>query len=251
MMSGNRVLAIVPARAGSKGVPRKNLRPLGGVPLVAWPIEIAKMCPQIDRVIVSTDGAEIADVARQHGAEVLERPAALASDTAIIADLLRHIIGELRDAGETATTMLLLEPTSPFRTPEDVTDCLRLMTDEKLDSVATFVEAELNPHRAWRIAGTTPSVYIEGAIPWLPRQKLPPAYQLTGAVYAFDMDRLGPDDPSILFGRSGAMLMDRRRALDINDDLDFMVGDALLASGLCPDLATLRERQAARTETGA
>jgi CMP-N,N'-diacetyllegionaminic acid synthase len=252
MIDGTRVVAIIPARAGSKGVPRKNLRPIAGVPLVAWPIEVAKMCPEIDRIIVSTDGEEIASVARQYGAEVMMRPEHLASDTAMVADLLRHMIKEMRRDGETATIMLVLEPTSPFRTPDDVTACLELMKRDHYDSVATFVEAELNPHRAWRIENGKPTIYIDGAVPWLPRQKLPPAYQLTGAVYAFDMDKLGPSDPSILVGKCGAVLMDRRRALDINDTLDFMVGDALVASGECPDLTALRNSRArARVEKNA
>ncbi|MHC5024576.1 MAG: acylneuraminate cytidylyltransferase family protein, partial [Planctomycetota bacterium] len=234
-IDGERVVAVVTARAGSKSVPRKNLKDLGGRPLLAWPIETALATPEIDRVIVSTDGEEIATVARAHGAEVLPRPADLATDTALVADVLRHVIGELRDADETARYLVLLEPTSPFRRPADVTACLRKLHDERLDSVATFMEASLNPCRAWRIEDGRPGTFIEGAVPWLPRQMLPEAYQLTGSVYAFVMDELPADSPGLLFGRAGAVLVDPLRALDIDTELDFVVAHAILESGVLAD----------------
>ncbi|MEQ9124964.1 MAG: acylneuraminate cytidylyltransferase family protein, partial [Alphaproteobacteria bacterium] len=212
MIGDNRVVAIIPARAGSKAVPKKNLYDLGGKPLLAWPIEVAKATPEIDRIIVSTDGDQIAAAARAHGAEVIRRPDALATDTAIVADMLRHHIALLRAEGETARYMLLLEPTSPFRLPKDISACLRLL-EEGYDSAATFMEPQLNPHRAWRIEGDAVVPFIPGANPWLPRQVLPEAFQLNGAVYAFVMDGLTAEVPGRLFGRSGAVMMDQRRSI--------------------------------------
>lgn len=234
MIGDNRVVAIIPARAGSKAVPKKNLYDLGGKPLLAWPIEVAKATPEIDRIIVSTDGDEIAAAARAHGAEVIRRPDALATDTAIVADMLRHHIALLRAEGETARYMLLLEPTSPFRLPKDISACLRLL-EEGYDSAATFMEPQLNPHRAWRIEGDAVVPFIPGANPWLPRQVLPEAFQLNGAVYAFVMDGLTAEVPGLLFGRSGAVMMDQRRSIDINTFFDFVVANALLQENILAD----------------
>lgn len=234
MIGNERVVAIIPARGGSKSVKLKNLHPLGGKPLLAWPIEVAKQTPEIDRVIVSTDHEEIAQCARDHGAEVIMRPDDLASDTAMVADVLRHHITELRKEGETAKYLTLLEATAPFRLPRDVTACLNLLENEGLDSVATFMEAEINPHRTWKIENNHPDVFIEGAVPWKPRQLLPEAHQLNGAVYAFVMDNLPADAVGLLFGKTGAVTMERERSFDIDDKWDFVIANALLEQGFIP-----------------
>ena len=198
---------------------------------MTWPIDVARSVPEIDRVIVSTDGVDIAAVAREHGAEVFDRPPELATDEAVVADVLRHVIGELRASGETARYIVLLQATSPFRVPDDVSSCLRLLHESSFDSVATFAEARLNPFRAWRLENGQPLTFIHGAVPWRPRQALPDAYQLTGSVYAFEIDRLPHDTTSLLFGRSGAVVLDSSRLLDLDTEFDFVVANALLASG--------------------
>lgn len=235
MIGQERVVALITARAGSKAVKFKNLYPLGGKPLLHWTVDVAKSTPFIDRIIVSTDGEEIAESARAQGAEVAMRPAELASDTALSADVVRHHVRELRRQGETARYMCLLQPTTPFRLPRDIEGCLSLIERDRLDSVATFTEANLNPHRAWRIEEGLAQTFIKDAIPWLPRQQLPAAYMLNGAVYCFVMDALPDEGPAVLFGRSGAVLMGRRRSLDIDDEFDFMVANALLERNVLAD----------------
>jgi CMP-N-acetylneuraminic acid synthetase len=230
MISGQRVIALTPARGGSKAVPYKNLHPLGGKPLIAWPIETARATPAIDRTIVSTDDDRIAEVATTLGAEVYRRPAALATDTALVADAIRDLWQRLRGEGETASILVLLEATSPFRTPAVIERCLRRMIDEQLDSIATFHEAEINPERTWRIEGGAPQPFIPGAIPWKPRQLLTPAYQLNAAVYAFRPDALPADSPSILFGRMGAEIVPADSVVDIDTLKDFAYANALLQS---------------------
>lgn len=232
MIGGQRVVAVIPARGGSKGVPLKNLRELGGKPLVAWAIEVARATPEIDRILVSTDHEGIAEAARAWGGEVALRPAELATDQAPAVAVLHHLIPALRGAGESARYLVLLQPTSPFRRPEDIRACLRRLHDEGLDSVATFTDAALHPHQAWRISEGRPDTYIPDVVPWLPRQQLPAAHQLNGCVYALVADRLPPDAPGVLFGKVGAVLTDASRSLDINHPQDFVIGDALLGSGL-------------------
>jgi N-acylneuraminate cytidylyltransferase len=228
MLNGKRVVAVIPARGGSKSVPGKNIQPLGGKPLLAWSIEVARQVVEIDRIIVSTDDAQIASVGRAHGAELYVRPPHLATDEALVIDALKDLLKTLHAEHEAPQWVILLEPTCPLRTADDVRDCLRLLTQGGYDSVATFRDAELNPHRAWRLIDGVPEVFIDGAIPWLPRQMLPKAYQLNGAVYVFRANLLALEAKSLLLGKLGAVLMPRERSQDIDDSVDFTIVEALL-----------------------
>jgi len=228
MLNGKRVIAVIPARGGSKSIPGKNVRPLGGKPLLAWSIDVAKQVSEIDRIIVSTDDTEIGAVGRRHGAEVYPRPEHLATDEALVIDALKDLIETLKAEGEIPEWIVLLEATCPLRTADDVRQCLTLVTQGGYDSVATFKDAELNPHRAWKLNEGVPEVFIPGAIPWLPRQKLPKAYQLNGAVYVFRAAMLENESKSLLQGKLGAVLMPRERSQDIDDSLDFKIVEALL-----------------------
>src|SRR5271165_3073070 len=164
MLNGERVIAVIPARGGSKSVPGKNIRPLGGKPLLAWSIEVARQVSEIDRIIVSTDDAQIASVGKAYGAEVYPRPAHLATDESLVIDALKDLLRTLRCEGETPEWVILLEATCPLRSADDVRACLKLVAQGGYDSAATFKDAELNPHRAWRLVNGVPEVFIPGAI---------------------------------------------------------------------------------------
>jgi len=223
-----RVVALIPARGGSTSVPRKNIRPLGGTPLVAWSIEVARAVEAIDHTVVSTDDDAIAEVAREHGGTVARRPAELATDDALVLEAVRYHLSEWRADGQPADVVVMLEPTCPLRRPEDVTACLRRLAEGDVDSVATFTDAELNPHRAWRIENEEPRPFIEGAVPWRPRQELPEAYQLNGGAYAFFADRLPDDTVAPLFGRAGAVYMPEERSVDIDTEIDLRLANLLV-----------------------
>jgi len=227
MLDNMRVIAVVPARGGSKSVPGKNIKHLGGKPLLAWSIEVARRVQAVDRVIVSTDDTLIGDSASRHGAEVYMRPPHLATDDALVIDAIRDLYRRLLEEGEPADVMVLLEPTCPFRSRQDVTECLDLIRSG-YDSVATFKDAELNPHRAWKIEGSEPLVFIEDAVPWLPRQSLPRAFQLNGAVYAFKPAGIPAGSNALLFGRMGAVVMPAERSVDIDTAVDFLVAESML-----------------------
>lgn len=229
MIDGKRVIAVIPARGGSKSIPDKNIKLLGGKPLIVWSIEVAKATKEIDRIIVSTDSGKITKIAKERGAEIYVRPAHLATDEALVIDALRDLVGTLRREGENAEIMILLEPTCPLRSVEDIEGCLRLLIDHGYDSVATFKEAELNPHRAWKINDGKPEVFIPGAVPWLPRQKLPKAYQLNGAVYAFIIDSLTRSVQGLLFGNSGAVVMPPERSIDIDNMVAHYVAETIIS----------------------
>lgn len=228
MLNGQRVVAVIPARAGSKAIVNKSIAPLGGRPLLAWPIQTAQVVPEIDRIIVSTDGDAIASVATEQGAEVYARPPRLAADTSLVIDALRDLIGRLRSEGETARWMLLLEATAPFRSPADVGACLLELAKDDVDSVATFTDAATKPAKAWTIAEGSPRPYLDGVDPWAPRQATPPAWELNGGCYGFVIDRLPTQGPNVLFGRSRAVLMPKERSLDINDALDLAFAELVL-----------------------
>ena len=227
-MSDKRVIAIIPARGGSKGVVHKNIRLLGNKPLLAWTIDVVKKVEKIDRVIVSTDCDAIADVAKSYGAEVNMRPADLATDKALVIDVVKHLVGILRTQGENADIFLLLEPPAPFRAECDVNETLSLLLDNDYDSVATFSEAPLNPYRAWSLKGDKPQLIIPNANPWKPRQCLPSAYKLNGAVYAFRYSRMPQNSPAMLFGRCGAVIMPNERSVDIDTELDFKLAELIV-----------------------
>jgi CMP-N,N'-diacetyllegionaminic acid synthase len=227
LTGGKRVVAVIPARGGSKSIPHKNICLLGGKPLIAWTIGVAGQVRPVDRVIVSTDDDDIGNVGRSFGAEVYKRPFHLATDQALVIDALRDLLETLRREGEDVGVMILLEPTCPFRAKEDIEKCLELI-ESGYDSAATFKEANLNPHRAWKIVDQRPEVFIKGAVPWMPRQSLPKAYQLNGAVYAFRTEKLAADSPGLLFGRAGAVVMPPDRSVDIDTPIDLLIAEAIL-----------------------
>jgi N-acylneuraminate cytidylyltransferase len=232
MLNNKKVIAVVPARGGSKSIPYKSIVPLGGRPLIAWPIATARAIRTIDRVIVSTDSERIAAVAREHNAEVYERPAHLATDASIVADALRDLIGRLEAEGEKPGYMLLLEATSPLRAPVDVERCLAELADTAVDSVATFTDAATKPAKAWVLEGNLARPYLNDVDPWAPRQLTPAAWELNGACYGFAVERLPKSGSNILFGNLRAVYMPRERSVDINDVLDLAFAEVLLQRGI-------------------
>ena len=227
-----RIVALIPARGGSKSVPKKNIRPLGGKPLLAWSVEVAKAVPEITDIIVSTDDEAIARAARACGAEVMARPALLASDTALVIDTVRDVLWRLAEEGQPADIVVLLEPTCPFRSAGDIWACLELLSARSCDSVATFGEAKLHPHRAWRLSGGEPKPFVAGAVPWTPRQGLEEAYQLNGAVYACRVATFPKNGVSLLYGRMGAVVTPSERSIDIDSEFDLGLANYLLGAKL-------------------
>lgn len=229
-MSSPRTIAIVPARAGSKGLAGKNLLCVGGMSLVARAVTVARQVTSIDEVIVSTDGEDIAVEAKRCGASVHWRPPHLAADDSPVIDTVRHVRDELRVAGHPARYGALLEPTTPLRSVADVERCVAAVHGGA-DSAATFTEAAVHPHRTFALEDGVVRPYIDGAVAWLPRQALRPrAYQLSGSAYAFDLERFPDSGLSFLFGRVAPVIIPRERSIDIDDEVDLRIVEAHLAS---------------------
>lgn len=187
------VLAVIPARGGSKGIPRKNIRNFAGHPLIAYSIAAGLNAQTVTRVIVSTDDAEIAEVARSYGAEVpFLRPEELAQDQTLDLPVFQHALGWLAEhEGYVPDVVVQLRPTSPIRPPTLVDEAVSLLlAHPEADSVRGVVPAGQNPHKMWRIDPETgqmcPLLTVEGiAEPYnAPRQVLPPVYWQTGHVDA-------------------------------------------------------------------
>ncbi len=187
------ILALIPARGGSKGIPRKNIRSFAGYPLIAWSIAAAKQAACVTRVIVSTDDEEIAAVAREYGAETpFLRPAEFAQDQTTDLPVFEHALQWLEENENYQPEIVIqLRPTSPIRPKDCVDSAVKiLMEHEDADCVRGVVPAGQNPHKMWRFAGEDqpmkPLLEVDGiAEPYnAPRQILPPVYWQTGHIDA-------------------------------------------------------------------
>ena len=158
MIDNKRVLAIVPARAGSKGLPGKNIRLFCGKPLLQWSVEHGLSSRYVDLVIVTTDSTEFADIARKSGALVpFLRPDHLSSDTASSADVILHAVDFLEERGDIFDVLVLLEPTSPLRSPEDIDKALEMLaTEPDAESVVSISRVEAH-HPSFLMRRTRPA----------------------------------------------------------------------------------------------
>lgn len=226
MIAGKRVLAIIPARGGSKGIPRKNIRDLVGKPLIAWSIEEAKKSTCIDRLILSSDDVEIIAVARQWGCDVpFVRPTEFAQDdTPGILPVL-HAIETLAAQGERYDYVILLQPTSPLRRVEDIDGCLRQCLEKSAPACVSVTEAEESPYWMFQInqkGGMTP--LMKTVKPILRRQDAPPVYRLNGAVYVAQCDWL-LQIQSFIHPDTIAFIMPPESSLDIDREIDFILAE--------------------------
>ncbi len=227
------MLALIPARGGSKGLPGKNLRPLAGKPLIVHTIESALAAKSIDRVVVSTESPEIAAVARDAGADVpFMRPAALASDDSLVIDTYTYTVDRLRAEGMEIDTLTALLPTVPFRTADDIAAAIRVFRDRDADSVVSYYRA---PHPiAWYRYidenGVLRSFVPEGDR-LANRQAEREAYLPNGAIYVFRY-RILKELGVYYTDRSYPYIMPRNRSVDIDSLEDFRFAEFLVREGL-------------------
>jgi CMP-N,N'-diacetyllegionaminic acid synthase len=179
-----RILALVPARGGSKRVPGKNIRPLHGKPLLVWSIEAARDVPSVCDIMVSTDAQEIADVARDAGALVpWLRPGELATDTATSVEVALHALSWYEEDLGPVDGLLLLQPTSPFRTKPSIARAISLFREQGQRTVVSVSPAADHPLWCYRIDDHTMRPFIDRAARPVRSQDLPPAYALNGSIY--------------------------------------------------------------------
>jgi CMP-N,N'-diacetyllegionaminic acid synthase len=221
-----RILAIVPARGGSKGIPRKNLAPLAGKPLIAWTIEAAKAARGVDRLVVSTDDSEIAAVARALGAEIAMRPAELAADDTPTLPVLRHAVAEL---GEAPDAVLTLQPTSPLRRPSHIEAAFAaFFADPDADSLVSVIDVPhvFHPRSAMKRDARGYLVpYLDAAQPYRRQDKEPVFARNGAAIYLTRTARLAE---YVFGGRLIGFPMDEESSIDIDTPADLARADAIL-----------------------
>ena len=187
-----KVLGLIPARGGSKGVPRKNIRALGGKPLLAYTAEAALAAKRLTRVILSTDDEDIASIGENCGLEVpFLRPAELAEDTTPTLPVVQHAIYQLEKSGERFDAVCLLQPTNPLRRAEDIDACIDLLERSAADAVVSVlpVPHEYNPKWVYWMNGGGRMTIVTGECEPVPRrQDLPPAFHRDGSVYVTRRD---------------------------------------------------------------
>jgi len=223
MINGKSVLAIIPARGGSKGVPRKNIRDLAGKPLIAWTIEAAKASQYIDRLVLSSDDAEIIGVAQAHGCEApFVRPAELARDETPGIDPILHALQALPGYDY----VVLLQPTSPLRTGEDIDGCLARCEEKNAPACVSVTEPDHHPQWMYTLDNreTLQPISEQRAVR---RQDLPEVYALNGAVYVARTKWLNETHSFLGTGALG-YVMPAYRSIDIDTEQDLAMASCLM-----------------------
>jgi CMP-N,N'-diacetyllegionaminic acid synthase len=231
VIANARVLGLIPARGGSKGLPGKNIRPLCGKPLIEWSILAAKAASCIDRVVVSTDDAAIAEVARRAQAEVpFERPGELATDSASSIDVVIHAVDRLAANQQPFDIVVLLEPTSPLRAASDIDAAVECLVRTGASAVVSVCRA-VNAHPAFMFRQTGDGrlrPFLERQPTGLRRQDLDPVFFLDGTLYASRVDVLR-NKRSFYHDDTVAFEVPKWKSLEIDDADDFVMVEALMA----------------------
>lgn len=225
MFSDKRILAIIPARGGSKGVPRKNIKLLGGKPLIYYTLDAVKPLNTYIDICVSTDDIEIKDAVERYGIPVpFLRPEHLATDRASTADVLLHALQFYHEKGQDYDMMLLLQPTSPFRQSKHIEEALALFR-ENIDMVVSVKKS----HAASVICCENVNGYLDVPLNSraLRRQDIPVYYEYNGAIYIINVASFRKTH-SLVFAKRIKYLMDERSSVDIDSMVDFEYAEFLM-----------------------
>jgi CMP-N-acetylneuraminic acid synthetase len=224
------VLGVIPARGGSKGIPKKNIKPLAGRPLLAYTVDAARKSRRLTHLVVSTDDAEIADVARGLGVEVVDRPGELAGDATPTLPVVEHALQVLEPRHGRFDYVFTLQVTSPFRSAADVDRAIDLLHSSGAESVIGVVRVfDNHPARIKKIRNGRLEAFDTPEPEGVRRQDLPPAYLRNGAVYVVRRDVI--ERGSLLGEDQCPFEMPPERSINIDEPLDFALAEAALAGG--------------------
>jgi CMP-N-acetylneuraminic acid synthetase len=229
--SENEVLAVIPARGGSRGVPKKNIRPVKGKPLIIYTIEVAKRCEVITDLVVSTDDPEIRKISTNNGVEVpFIRPADLATDTALAIPTIQHSVRMMEKKKKTVyDIVVMLQPTSPLRSVNDISESLQLLLDSDADGIISVVQVNnFHPMKMKKIIEGFLVNYEKPPVENPPRQLLPPVYIVNGAIYATKRDTLMKND-SFIGKKCLPYIMPEERSVNIDSILDFKLIENIIS----------------------
>lgn len=225
MYKSKTFLAIIPARGGSKRLPRKNILDLAGKPLIAWTIAAGLKSKYIDKVIVTSDDDEILSIAQDSGSAVLKRPNNLASDKATTFDTIKHAIEKINRYDY----IVLLQPTSPLRDQKHIDAAIELMLDRNADALISVCEMDHSP--LW--SNTLPEDgsmcnFLRDEVVNRRSQELETYYRLNGAIYICKTDKLLEEESFFLKNNVYAYIMDRKSSIDIDEEIDFKIADIIM-----------------------
>jgi len=239
MNSTLRTLGIIPARAGSKRLPRKNVLPLGGKPLVAWSIEAARGAPRLSRLVVSSDDREVLDIAASYDERLpLARPAQLATDTSLAIEFVRHALETLEGQGEEPfEAVVIIQPSSPLTLPADIDATVDLLATSGAESAVSVVQLDhaIHPWKMKVLDGDRLLSYLVDERGRTAAHELPPIYVRNCSVYA--TRRSAIDAGQILSDDCRGYVMPRERSVDINEELDLAFAEFLLSRQSTPHMA--------------
>jgi N-acylneuraminate cytidylyltransferase len=219
-------LALIPARAGSKRVPNKNIRELGGKPLISWSIEVTRGIPEIVDVLVSTDSPDIAKIAVGNGALVpWLRPAELSTDTATSMAVCLHAVNWYENEKGPIDGLILLQPTSPFRTSESIRKGIAIFSKNSRKSVVSFSPAESHPMWCYRSEGNSMVPFVQDADRQVRAQDLPAAYVINGGLYIASPTYLRVNCSFIGDDTVPIIMESEQESLDIDTEWDWKLAE--------------------------
>ena len=218
-------LAIIPARGGSKRLPRKNILDLNGKPLIAYSINAGLRSKYVNKVIVTSDNQEILNISQQYGAEVIKRPSYLASDTSTSFDVIKHTIENL----EQYDYVILLQATSPLRTFININKAIELLNEKNADAIVSVCEMEHSPLWA-NILNDDLNMnnFLKDETLNRRSQDLEKYYRINGAIYICKTDKLLSKKSFFLKDNIFAYIMDRKYSIDIDEEIDFIVAQSIM-----------------------
>lgn len=224
----SKICGIIPARGGSQRLPRKNLLPLAGMPLIGHTIRAALECPGITECIVSTEDVEIKRVSLAYGARVIDRPAHLATDAAQTHGVVAHVLEELRAQGQLPDYFVLLQPTSPLRRAAHIQACIEAFFASTAACAISVTQEEHHPYKDFIVQDGFLEQFFAGQNPELVRQKLPEVYRQNGAIYLMSselfLSRMVFFIPPAL-----AFIMGQEDGIDIDTEIDFLTAELIMA----------------------
>jgi CMP-N,N'-diacetyllegionaminic acid synthase len=223
-----KIIGIIPARSGSKGLKDKNIKLLNEKPLIAYTIEAAVKSGVFEKIIVSTDSPKYAEISKNYGAEVpFLRSESLSGDEVATNDVVIDLIKKLKKIGEEFECLMILQPTSPLRSSHDIKNAVKLLIEKEANAIVSLCETEHSP----LYTGEVPKdLRIDGFIDKntsYRRQELPKFYRLNGAIYLSKVDYF-INFENLYEEKCYAYLMDKERSVDIDDNLDFLLAETII-----------------------
>ncbi len=229
VLESKRRIAIIPARSGSKGMRDKNIKLLNGKPLLAYTIEAAIKSEAFEIVFVSTDSPKYEEIANEFGADVhFLRSEYNSSDEASSWDVVREVIQRFEEEGKIFDEIMLLQPTSPLRTFEDIRKAIRVMSEKQAKAVESLTEMDHSPLWANTLPEDGNMDEFFNKYSSMPRQALPKYYRENGAIYLIKRELLDRADEEILSSNCYAYVMPRERSIDIDEELDFRIAEVMM-----------------------